>query len=342
MKLRTTGLLDALDELLTSIEAAKGSLRVERGKTVRPATVQEIAAAEKSWGGRVPAPLLELWRHGFPRWALVDEDDIARSSPRFAPITKVAKAKKLFRAEATQDERASSPGLRTRARLYRDGFPFTDGENYLVVDTGKGGVWQTSGETSEVPTKPVAPTVAEFLHHYIASGCFDCGSAPATTFRAYFDQVGPHVPKQLRVAPGKNLWLKHLSRFYAEAPATGLVGLRYFERRLKKEARFYAVWIMRDIQPPPYPGGWKVKVQEGGAEYRQLKALLGLRSLTGPKLESGGNFSTREEAAAHLAQAVKSAIRAGYEEIPSPNARAFRGFPLDESKQKFQLVAPIE
>lgn len=62
------------------------------------------------------------------------------------------------------------------------------------------------------PCELIPDSFSEFLRHFIGAGCFHCGGAERAHFEAYWEVIEPFVP--FGIAPGENLWLKHLDRLY--------------------------------------------------------------------------------------------------------------------------------
>jgi hypothetical protein len=102
-------------------------------------------------------------------------------------------------------------GLFHRGRLFADGVPLSEGENPIVWDTVRGGVWQTAGEPSAVPAQQIATTFAEFLEHYLAAGAF-AHTRDNTLLDGYAARIDPFLT--IRRPGPENLWLAHLARFY--------------------------------------------------------------------------------------------------------------------------------
>jgi hypothetical protein len=217
--------LDAFDRFIDDVASSgqRRGLFIDRRAPLAAMDAKALARFEKSWRCTVPADIAGFWRRGVANVTIEGADGEHYATTRFdAPGTAAARsARRIFQNEAAvhRDALAAeeySPTHRVgdfeRGRLFGAGFPLTQDENYIVWDTDRGGVWQTSGEPFAVPTMPIAATFAEFLHHYVAAGCFDCGTAKKRRFDAYWKLVKPLVP--VEVAPRDNLWLRHLSRFY--------------------------------------------------------------------------------------------------------------------------------
>lgn len=92
----------------------------------------------------------------------------------------------------------------------RFGVPLWQDESTIVVDPRTGAVSRISGEPS--PSDPIAASLGEFLIHFVGSGCFSYGGANRKHFTAYWKQIGDVVP--FGITPKKNLWLRHLDRWY--------------------------------------------------------------------------------------------------------------------------------
>lgn len=213
--------LAAMERFIEALQQCgdDGPLFISRRPRTR-VTRSAIALFEKKWMRKVPLDVQAFWTSDIPNFSIEGGDGVLYSATHFdGPGPRDATRRKIFAGEAKEhatqvaDGSASIPGQIERGRLYTVGIPLVDDENTLVWDCERGGVHQTAGEPSEVPRQAIAPTFTEFLRHYLAAGCFDCGTSDERLFKSYWKLVKSYVP--IAIEPRKNLWLQHLKRYYA-------------------------------------------------------------------------------------------------------------------------------
>ena len=202
--------LDALEGFLAALTSRPALLvTLYERKRVHPVAAAEIARFEKRTGRSVPADVRALYLRGVSTGVI--EGDKGRGYGRldFQPLAAIAAQLKWWTPEEGVEGDAD-PGLRLRGEQRRHGLPLWDDESTIVVDSRTGAVGRISGEPT--PSDMIAPSFGEFLVHYVASGCFHCGTAERSHFAAYWKLIGDIVP--FGIAPAKNLWLRHLDRWY--------------------------------------------------------------------------------------------------------------------------------
>lgn len=201
--------LAALERFVRALEQGGGELQI-RVRPRKPSTVAAIRAYEKASGHRVPRDLAAFWTSRVPNFSVDGPDGELFVATYFdGPGS---------RSFAAQCERFASEGgsESERDRLMASGIPFWNDESTLLWDAVRGGVRQTAGEPSSVPTQAIAPTFTAFLQQFVGAGCFSCGTGSRATFARYWREAQRAVP--VRVPPSRNRWLAHLGRFYVETP----------------------------------------------------------------------------------------------------------------------------
>lgn len=220
---------------LAALEAFVAALRAHAPRNelpyveelrAKPMKASDVKAYAQRWGARPPDDVIAFWAREVPNLSLVDAKGIASGSLSLLqpPVgAALASLRKIFTDEARvhadqlRDGPYQSAGMARRGELYTDGMPLNDGDNPLVWDSKRGGVWQTAGEPSDVPTEPIAESFDAFLLHFVASGAFACGTADRARFAAHWKVAEKLVP--VRIPVEKNRWLQHLSRFYPSPKA---------------------------------------------------------------------------------------------------------------------------
>ena len=196
--------LAAIERLFERAAKLKG-IKTSASKRLEPATDAKIDALAKKFDLTIPDDVRRFWRRGFDSKQLVFDDGDGASYAGFnwyafndlgRGLTGNRKLATIY--DAGRDER----------RVLGQGFPLTVEQPQLSWDPRGGLVYFTSRKELD---PPFASSLAEFLEHWLESGCF--GSCiPSREMDSSDEELDRWLAKVKHLVPGrippaKNLWL---------------------------------------------------------------------------------------------------------------------------------------
>lgn len=208
---RTLAALDEIDRFFTAAAKLDGVF-VSLRKPTAKATETALAAAEKKMKHAIPAELRAVYARGFTLGSIGTKESELCANFELLSLKGTVDRLKWWRDPGgyADDEESADPLVKMRVEQRRFGLPIWENDNTVVLDARTGAVSRYSSEPS--PSDPIASSLAEWLEHFVAAGCFNMGAAKKRDFDRYWKRVEPCVPRVIERRD--NLWLRHLDRWY--------------------------------------------------------------------------------------------------------------------------------
>ncbi len=214
---------NTLTEFESFLEHCKlsSSLSTYTSDSVLPISLDEIKSIHLGSNRQVPTELEIFYNlSNFSNFSIEGKnEEFGFASTQFSSLAMIPENLEWWACEdVIQDEELNindveddeREGYQLRLEQLKFGLPIYGEDSFIVVDSRNGSVSRYSDEPS--PSDKIASSFNEFLTHFIASGCFDYGSAEKIHFDKYWDIIKDIAP--FDIAPKENLWLKHLDRWY--------------------------------------------------------------------------------------------------------------------------------
>jgi predicted DNA-binding WGR domain protein len=199
-----------LKELCSAIEAFCSKLETVEGLEVQPMQLaprkaSDIAAFEKKFSVTLPDDVRAFLQRGL-RYVegSVRGDDYAHIGFDFISMKSMEKTMQIFRDLVDHYEEQDDDDSEEKLDLMQHGVALSYSEPSLVVHCGPGpdtgAIFHFSTRNPLLP--PVAPSLTEFLRHWLAAGCFG-----SHDFMALWPKVEALVP--VKIPRKKNRWLRY-------------------------------------------------------------------------------------------------------------------------------------